>query len=289
VVASRNRREELLHSLPRHLALPERPHVVVVDDASTDGSGDAVRSAHPEVEVVRLERNLGGAARNHGVEAAGTEYAAFCDDDSWFAPGALARAVALLDRNPRLALVNAHILVGPEERVDPVCEEMAASPLPRAEEQPGHPLLSFIACAVVVRSSAFLGAGGFTPRFRVGGEEELLGWDLAAGGWLMSYVPEIVAHHHPPRSAGRPERREIGVRNTLWTTWLRRPVGAAARRTLHDLRRFPPDRITARAIARALAGVPWVLGKRRVSPPHVERMRRMLEPQQLGSKARRYV
>jgi hypothetical protein len=105
----------------------------------------------------------------------------------------------------------------------------------------------------------------------------------------MSYVPELVVHHHPPPSpGGRPERREIGIRNTLWTTWLRRPAVPAARRTGRMLRRFPADRTTARGVARAMAGAPWVLRERRVSPPEVERMRRLLEEQQLSSRSRRY-
>jgi hypothetical protein len=47
--------------------------------------------------------------------------------------------------------------------------------------------VSFIACAVVLRRSAVLGVGGFSERFGIGGEEELLGWDLARAlgglGW----------------------------------------------------------------------------------------------------------
>ena len=290
VVASRNRREQLLDSIPRHLALPERPPVIVVDNASEDGSAEAVERAHPEVRVIRLDENLGGAGRNIGVRAAETPYVAFSDDDSWWLPGALSRAADLMDADPRLGLIQARILVGAEQREDSICAEMARSPLPVAEGQVGHPLLSFVACAVVVRRSAFLAAGGFPRRFGVGGEEEIIGWDLVSAGWLLSYVPEIVGHHCPPKvPGGRPERREIGIRNTLWTTWLRRPVGAATVRTTRELRRFPRDRVTARGLARAVGGLPWILRERRVSPPHVEEMRRMLEDQQLASESRRYV
>jgi N-acetylglucosaminyl-diphospho-decaprenol L-rhamnosyltransferase len=280
VVASRNRRDVLLQTLPRHLALPERPQVVLVDDASTDGTGDAVAAALPEVTVIRLERSRGGAARNAGLDAVDAPYVALCDDDSWWTPGALRRAADMLDRHPRLALINGHVLVGDDGHVDPVCEEMARSPLAALHGQPGHPLLSFLACAVVLRRSAVLDAGGFLERLHIGGEEELLGWDLAAAGWTLSYVPEIVARHDPPPNDGRPGRREIGLRNLLWTTWLRRPLRPALARTVHQLRRSPPDRHTLRGALRALAGVPWIVRERRTSPPHVERMRRLLEESQ---------
>jgi N-acetylglucosaminyl-diphospho-decaprenol L-rhamnosyltransferase len=275
VVASRNRRELLLRTLPRHLALNERPSIVVVDNASTDGSADAVEAMG--VEVIRLPRNLGGAARNVGAQAVDAPYVAFCDDDSWWSPGALGRAADLLDRHPRLALINARILVGEDRRVDPVCEAMASDGLPAVAGQPGHPLLSFVACGVVVRRAALLEVGGFSERFGVGGEEELLGLDLAAAGWQMSYVPSIVAHHHPPPNDGRPQRRERSLRNALWVTWLRQPPRAAVARSLRLLRRAPRDRYSARAAARALTGLPWVLRERRVSPPHVDAMRRLLE------------
>jgi N-acetylglucosaminyl-diphospho-decaprenol L-rhamnosyltransferase len=279
VVASRDRRDVLLETLPRHLAMPERPHVVLVDDASTDGTADAVAAALPHITVIRLERSCGGAARNAGLQAAGTPYVALCDDDSWWTPGALRRAADLLDRHPRLALINGLVLVGPDLRVDPVCVEMARSPLELLDGQPGRPLLSFLACAAVVRRSAVLQAGGFLEHLRVGGEEELLGWDLAAAGWWLSYVPEIVARHDPPPNDGRPGRREIGLRNHLWTTWLRRPLGPAVARTVGELSRAPADRHTLRGALRALAGLPWIVRQRRPSPPHVERMRQLLDAQ----------
>ncbi len=290
VVISRDRREDLLRSMAEHAALPERPAVVYVDNGSTDGSVEAIRAAFPAVKTVELGRNLGGAARNVAVEHhVTTPYIAFCDDDSWWEPGHLARAADLLDAHPHLAVIQGHILVGPQESDDPICIEMAASPLPSAPGQPGHPLLSFVCCAVVVRRDAFREVDGFHPRFSVGGEEELVGFDLAARGWWMSYVPSLVAHHHASPNRNRDMRRAIGIRNTMWTTWLRRPVWPAARRTARELVRLPRDRVTLRGLGWALAGAPWVLRERRPSPPHVEHFRMLLEDQQLRSESRRHV
>ena len=289
VVISRNRREDLLHSLARHAALSEQPRVVYVDNASTDGTPDAVRERFPGVAVVQLDHNLGGAARNVGVrDHVSTPYVAFCDDDSWWQPGHLARAADLMDAHPRLAVVQGHILVGPQEADDPICGEMAQSPIPPAPGQPGHPLLSFVACAVLVRRDAFLAVGGFHPRVKVGGEEELVGFDLAAAGWQMSYVPALRAHHHASTNRDRDERRAIGIRNMIWTTWLRRPMWPATRRTVRELRRLQPDQVTLRGLRWAVEGAPWVLRERRVSPPHVERYRMLLEDQQLTSSSRRH-
>src|SRR3954467_5625858 len=142
-----NRRDELLSTLSRH----EAP-VVLVDNGSTDGTVEAVRTAHPRAAVIPLARKGGRAGRARGVEAAGTEFVAFADDDSWWAPGDLARAVEILPAHPRLAVLNARILVGPEEGLYPVCTEMADSPLGTPDDLPGPGLLGFVACAAMVRT-----------------------------------------------------------------------------------------------------------------------------------------
>jgi GT2 family glycosyltransferase len=264
VVASRDRRATLLAHLPRHLALPERPRVVLVDDGSSDGTAAAVRDAHPAVEVLELGRSRGAAARNAGLEhLAGVPYVALCDDDSFFAPGALARAADVLDAVPRLGLLAARILVGPDGREDPLNARLAGD-LPARTGQPGTPAVGFLACAAVVRREAVLAAGGFHPRLGIGGEESLLAWDLAATGWRLSFVADVVAHHHPAATRSRPARRRREARNALWTTWLRRPPAVAAAATLQAARRDP------RALADAAAGLPWVLRDRRRLPTAVE-------------------
>jgi N-acetylglucosaminyl-diphospho-decaprenol L-rhamnosyltransferase len=289
VVITRDRVRDLLNALTHLSALVEQPRILVVDNGSSDETVAEVRLRFPAVELIPLHENQGAAARNVAVARITTPYVAFADDDSWWAPGALTQAADLLDCHPRLALVNAHILVGPDERDDPICLEMAESPLPNQPGQPGHPLLSFIACAAMVRREPFEVAGGFHPRLSVGGEEEILGHDLVGAGWQLSYVPEIVVHHHASVNRDAHERRATGIRNTLWTTWLRRPVGPAFVRTVRLLRRLPRDRVTVRGLRQGLAGAPWVLRERKVSPHHVEVGRQLLEDQQLNSRARRYV
>jgi GT2 family glycosyltransferase len=111
VVATYNRRDVLDRTLRKLCSLPERVPVVVVDNGSSDGTTPHVRRGHPGVCVVRLPRNVGAAARTEGVRIATTRYVAFCDDDCWWRPGAIARAVALLDAHPGVALLNARVLV----------------------------------------------------------------------------------------------------------------------------------------------------------------------------------
>jgi GT2 family glycosyltransferase len=256
VVASRNRREELLATLPRH----EAP-VVLVDNASTDGSADAVCDAHPEVTVLTLDRNQGARARTLGAARAGTPFVAFADDDSWWAPGDLERAVAIMRRHPRLALLNARILVGTAEVLDPVCDEMAHSPLGTAPDLPGPSLLGFVACAALVRTEAFEAVGGFDPVVRFPGEEERPALDLAAAGWGLAYVDEVTVHHHPSPRREAPGRRQAGIwRSRLLTALMRLPAGDVARLARDAVRSGNPGR---EGLLRAVPDVPAALLRRR--------------------------
>jgi GT2 family glycosyltransferase len=279
VMLTYNRASDVLQSLERIHALPENPRVVLVDNASRDGTREQVLQRFPEVEVVRLRRNLGAAARNAGVKRATTPYVVLCDDDVWWAPGSLERAADLFDAYPRLAIITAKVLVGPDERVDPTCHLMAESPLVWPSELPGPPLLGFLAGASAVRRDAFLEVGGFEPRLFLGAEERLLAVDLVSAGWAMAYVDTLVAHHHPSPARDAPGRRRLLARNELWFAWLRRPARAALRDTLQTLRSARSDATKARGLVDAALGLPWVLRRRDVLSADVEAMLRLLERQ----------
>src|SRR6187551_1150254 len=100
VILTHNRAAEALKTVRHMRALSERPRLVVVDNASADGTAETVARSFPDVGVIRLERNIGAAARNVGVRSIETPYVAFCDDDTVWARGSLTRARALLDAYP---------------------------------------------------------------------------------------------------------------------------------------------------------------------------------------------
>jgi GT2 family glycosyltransferase len=262
VIVTRDRRASVLHTLDRLAAMPAPAPIIVVDNASRDGTAEAVRAARPGVRVIALDDNQGAAARTVGARAAATPLVGFCDDDSWWAPEALARAAETFRRHPRLGLLAARILVGDEQRLDPTCVQMAAGP--HEAGAPGPAVFGFVACGAIVRRDAFLAVGGFDARFGIGGEEALLAMDLAAAGWQLAYVDDVVAHHHPD-GGGRPGRSRRIVRNDLWTSWLRRPVGVAARHTLAAV-----GAGDLAGLADAARGLPWVVRERRPLPARVE-------------------
>ncbi|MFN6992971.1 MAG: glycosyltransferase family 2 protein [Aquincola tertiaricarbonis] len=270
VVLTYNRADELMGVLHSLQALPERPEIIVVDNASTDGTAERVRAEHPQVRLVREPTNRGAAGRNSGVAQVRTPYVAFCDDDTWWAPGALARAADLLDAHPRVAALNARVIVEPEGRTDPTCDVMAHSPLD-ARGLPGPALVGFMAGAVVMRTTAFLEAGGYEPRFFLGAEEALLAFDLQARGWALCYRHDMVTHHHPSPARDLHRRRASLIRNRLWLAWLRLPLAVAWDETRSVLRDARQQGLRREGLRAAMAGLPWVLRQRRVLPPQVVR------------------
>lgn len=270
VIATHNRAAALAESLAALYDLPEQPLIVVADNASTDETERVWRPFANRVRFLKLRRNIGAAARTIAAREAGTRFVAFCDDDCTWAPGSLQLAVERFERHPEVAVFNGCVLVGEEERPDPACKAMGAGA--REHGACGVPIVYFMAGASIMRTAAFLDAGGYHVRYFIGAEESLLALDLAARGWQLRYCEDLLLHHHPSPLNRDPERRRrLVLRNRLWTMMLRRSMSCAVQAIAQYLRAAPYDRTARAALREAVAGLPWVLRERRAIPAHVER------------------
>ncbi|HEV2768561.1 MAG TPA: glycosyltransferase family 2 protein [Solirubrobacteraceae bacterium] len=118
IVVTYNRKEllqECLAALRSQTHAPDR--VIVVDNASTDGTAELVRREHLEVELLALSENQGGAGGFHeglkAAHAAGAEWIWLMDDDTIPAPDALAqlvRAPDAMDGLPAPALLASKVV-----------------------------------------------------------------------------------------------------------------------------------------------------------------------------------
>lgn len=275
IILTHNRAQELQRTLASMLALPEKPEIVIVDNASISDTAAMLRRDFPDVRLVTLSKNIGAAGRNIGVLQVGTPYVAFCDDDTCWEPGALTAAVGLLDKYPRVAVLSARVLVGDQSREDPICTVMAHSPLP-ADDLPGPSLLGFLAGACVMRRQAFLDARGYEPNFFIGGEEALLSLDLVAAGWRIVYAPQLTVHHHPSAKRDGKTRRLFLFRNAIWVAWMRLPLASAVQETARICRQAYECGVLGTALISAMRGLPWILRKRKVIPHEIAGFYRMV-------------
>ncbi|KKW64290.1 glycosyltransferase family 2 protein [Mycolicibacterium elephantis] len=283
VIASRNRATELAVVVGRLLDTTACP-IVVVDNASEDHSVAlmrrlATRSAH-RLRLIELDTNRGAVGRNFGVAACTTPYVAFSDDDSWWTPESPAIGAELFDRHPSVGLLAARTIVWPQRCEDPFAGLLADSALGRRDDLPGPSVLGFMSCAAMVRVSAFQQAGGFSDILHFRGEEQLLAWDLAASGWDLCYCPQLTAIHQPSQVRATTAAQDARVlRNSVLTTWLRRPIAQCLGATRHLLRGAIRDREHARGAAEAILKLPAVLRQRRRLPASVEDAVSTLEAQ----------
>jgi GT2 family glycosyltransferase len=276
VVLTHNRADEVLNTLARLVALPDRARIVVVDNASSDATAMRIAEAFPFVDLVVAPSNMGAAGRNLGVARVETEYVAFCDDDMWWHAGALSRAVEILDAAREVAMLNARVVVGNSDEADQTCERMRDSPL-RARGLPGPALIGFLAGASVFRTSIFREVGGYEPRLFIGGEESLVALDILATGRALVYAHELILHHHPSPVRDSALRRRLLARNAAWVAWLRLPLREALRATSDAfvvMRREGTLRHDAADMLRAL---PWALAHRRAIGAHVQNLRRSVQ------------
>lgn len=118
VVVTWNTRElvlDCLASIERALAAhgdaPLAVETLVIDNGSSDGTGEAVRARFPRARLLRLSRNLGFAAgSNAGIREARGRHILLLNSDARVAPGALERSVRFLDEHPDVGIVGPQLL-----------------------------------------------------------------------------------------------------------------------------------------------------------------------------------
>jgi hypothetical protein len=226
VVVSYNTREILRRCLAR---LQEEMagiagEVIVIDNASADGSPNMVATQFPQATLVRSIVNLGfAAANNRGFRIARGRFVVLLNPDAFLGPGALARAVAHMQRHPRAAMAGGR-LMDPEGRLQPsgrlfpsllnevlVTTGLAAryprsrlfGRFDRSWADPQAPArVDWVPGAfTIIRRDVLQELGGFDERFFLYYEEVDLCRRVAAAGHEIWYWPEIAVTHigAPPR------------------------------------------------------------------------------------------
>lgn len=225
VVVSFNTRDDLMRCLDALLTQRgPRLEAIVVDNASSDGSADAVRANFPGVQVIANTTNLGfSKANNLGLRAARGEYALLLNSDCEVRAGALAALSTVLDTRPDVGLagprhvgtdLRAQISFGPA--LTPLAE-WRQSRLVRGVEA-GHADALRLAAALsqherepdwlsasclLARRAALEAVGGFDESFFLYEEDVDLCLRIRQAGWRIVFTPAAEVVHHLGRSMAK--------------------------------------------------------------------------------------
>jgi GT2 family glycosyltransferase len=264
-----NRCDELRESLGRMLSSdydPELLDVIVVDNASTDGSGAMVVSEFPQVRLIVREENVGVSGWNDGFATARGDYVLALDDDCYLEKGGLKQAVAAAEAT-RADLVSFGIAspFDPDFRFDEIYRTG---------------LLSFWGCAVLMRREVLERLVGYDPDIFVWANELEFMLRFFDNGFRHLHTPEMLAFHmkdpHPrrrwPESIASPAYRFNGRHFAYIAGKLFRPrdaieaLVARLARHLRDALRENPAAL--KAVPDCLRG--FVQGIRRRDPVNRE-------------------
>ena len=192
VLSSFNKREEVLANL-RSIAQQTSPpaEVIVVDNASHDGTADAVRAEFPDVKLIVMPHSRFGACTtfNIGFQAATQEYVAILDDDVVLPPNWIAGLLDRFAREPATTALVTTLVIEPD---------MPDEYLKRPDVIEERYLCTFRGCGSLARRDAIAKAGFYDERFFIYGNERDLATKLLDLGHRVLLCPAIATFHATP-------------------------------------------------------------------------------------------
>jgi len=272
--------------------------VIVVDNASLDGSPEAVRDRHPSVTVIANEANLGFAkANNIGMQASGGEYLFLINSDVVVADNCFGKCIDYMEKHPEIGLLGPKIR-GPDGQVQRSCMSYPSlwnaltralaldSLFPRSRLFGSH-LLTFWnhddtrpvevinGCFWVVRRPALEHVGMLDERFFIYGED--IDWcrRFNESGWKVVFFTGAEAvHYGGSSSANAPVRFDVEMQRANYQYWTKHHSRFQSGvfllisflhhslRTLGEAATYPLRRrpATRYKIQRGIASIKWIVG-----------------------------
>lgn len=222
VMLSYNRELDVSESLTNIRRIThENIEVIVVDNASTDGTVELVRTCFPEVKLILMNDNIGIEAYNRGFEQARGDYIVIIDDDSFPAPNALTKMIEKFEQNDALGVVAFDV------RNFYHYDELhtSESTEKHTSASSNQYIMSFNGAGVGIRADVFREVGYYPAEFFLYNNEMDTSFRIWDKGYKIEFFSDIVAYHkYSPVNRASWRAPFYYTRNAFWLVWKHYPL-----------------------------------------------------------------
>ena len=201
--------------------------VIVVDNASADGSVGMLAQKYPQVKTIANQENRGfGAANNQGFAGMQGKYALLINTDAVLLPGAVQKLWAFAEANPRAAIVCGQLLNADGSKQNSIAsfptiltlavntsllEYLFPGKYPSKRYHHAGPLEvdSAIGACMMIRKQALDQVSFFDDRYFFFFEETDMAYAMKLAGWKIYHVPDALIYHFQGQSIGHNARSRI--------------------------------------------------------------------------------
>ncbi|WP_199624230.1 glycosyltransferase family 2 protein [Paenibacillus alkalitolerans] len=201
--------------------------IVLVDNGSSDGSVNAVRSQFPSVNIIVNTENVGfSKANNQGIQRATGRYVLLLNSDTVVEPSTLSAMIDFMDRNPDVGTSGCKLVL-PDGTLDEACKRGFPTPLAsfyyafgfsrRFPNEPKynqyklshlnpnevHEVDCLVGAFMIVRREVIQQIGGLDENFFMYGEDIDWCYRIKEAGWKVVYYPKTTVIHYKGASSRR--------------------------------------------------------------------------------------